>query len=100
MFGRRPPEGQRLRTHRSVPRIATPWPWEVVGVPVVSSVNRLRGTIVYWVRLALLTVFGPATLDDEHDPIVQLKREHQRQRGAEGRPPGPRSQVGRESSTN
>jgi hypothetical protein len=28
------------------------------------------------VELALITVFGPAQLDDEHDPVVQLRRGH------------------------
>lgn len=51
-----------------------------------SSPASIRATIAYWVRLALLSVLGPATLDDEHDPIVQLKRGHQRERGAGSRP--------------
>jgi len=59
-------------------------------VTLVSSASRIRGTIVYRVRLALLSVFGPATLDDEHDPIVQLKREYQRQKGAGAAQPADR----------
>jgi hypothetical protein len=30
----------------------------------------------YKTKLALLKVYGPPRLDDEHDPIVQLKEEH------------------------
>lgn len=45
------------------------------------------GEIVYRAKLAMLSVFGPATLDEEHDPIAQLKREHdeglRQQRAAE-----------------
>lgn len=55
-------------------------------MPVGSPVSRLRRTIAYWVRLCLLTLFGPATLDAEHDPIVQLKREHERQQALEREP--------------
>ena len=32
--------------------------------------------IRYWVELALLTVFGPARLDDAHDPVTLLRRGH------------------------
>ena len=32
---------------------------------------------IYWVRRALLGTYGPATLDPEHDPVEQLKREHE-----------------------
>ena len=37
---------------------------------------RVLRWIEYRVRLLLLGLFGPPRLDDEHDPIVQLKREH------------------------
>lgn len=40
------------------------------------GVWRVLDEVRYRVRLVLLTVFGPATLDDEHDPIVRLKRDH------------------------
>ena len=30
----------------------------------------------YWVELALLTLFGPAQLDDAHDPVALLRRGH------------------------
>jgi hypothetical protein len=52
---------------------------------VASAPRRILDSIVYWVRLALLTVYGPATLDDEHDPILALKREHQRQHASDAR---------------
>lgn len=41
-----------------------------------GALRRLLQAIAYRVRLALLSVFGPATLDDEHDPIVALRRDH------------------------
>jgi hypothetical protein len=71
----------RSSAHRSAKSAATPRAREVVGVAVEGPVRRLWRTIVYWVRLCLLTLFGPATLDEEHDPIVQLKREHVQQSG-------------------
>jgi hypothetical protein len=37
---------------------------------------RVLRWIVYKVRLLLLGLYGPAELDAEHDPIVQLKKEH------------------------
>ena len=37
---------------------------------------RVLRWIVYKVRLLLLSIYGPAELDEEHDPIVQLKKEH------------------------
>jgi hypothetical protein len=40
---------------------------------------RLMRELLFRVKWALLGVFGPATLDEEHDPIVQLKREHERE---------------------
>lgn len=42
-----------------------------------GAFSRFLEAITYRVRLALLSVFGPATLDEEHDPIVALRREHQ-----------------------
>lgn len=32
--------------------------------------------IAYWAELVLLTLFGPAQLDDEHDPVALLRRGH------------------------
>lgn len=64
--------------HRSVSQTATPRPWEVVGVPAEGALRKPWAKVVSRVRLGLLTVFGPAMLDNEHDPVVQLKREHQR----------------------
>jgi hypothetical protein len=32
--------------------------------------------IGYWVELALLTLFGPAQLDEAHDPVALLRRGH------------------------
>lgn len=52
----------------------------------VGLLRRAWETIVYWVRLFLLGVFGPATLDDEHDPIVLLKRQRQQRLRARGAP--------------
>ncbi|MGB8021481.1 MAG: hypothetical protein WCF04_09665 [Candidatus Nanopelagicales bacterium] len=42
-----------------------------------GALRRLLEAITYRVRLVLLSAFGPATLDDEHDPIVALRRDHQ-----------------------
>jgi hypothetical protein len=44
----------------------------VASTPLKSVVE----TIGYWVELALLTLFGPAQLDDAHDPVVLLRRGH------------------------
>lgn len=33
-------------------------------------------TVQYWVELALLTLFGPAQGDQEHDPVALLRRGH------------------------
>ena len=30
----------------------------------------------YWVELALLSLYGPAQLDDSHDPVALLRRGH------------------------
>lgn len=35
--------------------------------------------IAYHARKALLTIYGPAELDEEHDPIKQLEREHEQE---------------------
>ena len=45
------------------------------GPPRRSLMRGLRWAS-YKVRLLLLGLYGPAQLDDEHDPIVRLKREH------------------------
>jgi len=37
-------------------------------------VNSIR----YWTQWFLLQMFGPATQDDENDPIEQLKRKYGR----------------------
>lgn len=58
--------------------------------------GRVVKTVVYWVRVALLTLFGPATLDDEHDPIQRLRREHVRARArASGHAPHGSGTAGR-----
>jgi hypothetical protein len=31
-------------------------------------------TLEFWVELTLLTLFGPAQLDEAHDPVAQLRR--------------------------
>ena len=54
------------------------------GSPRGSLMRGLRW-ISYKVRLLLLGLFGPARLDDEHDPIVQLKKEHGESAGDVGR---------------
>lgn len=33
----------------------------------------------YWVKRTLMGLYGPATLDERHDPGEQLKREHSRE---------------------
>ena len=32
--------------------------------------------LIFWVELALLTLYGPAQLDDSHDPVALLRRGH------------------------
>ena len=32
----------------------------------------------YWARRVLMGLYGPAELDEKHDPVEQLKREHER----------------------
>ena len=46
------------------------------GPPRRSLLTRGLRWASYKVRLLLLGLFGPAQLDDEHDPILRLKREH------------------------
>ena len=43
-----------------------------------GRVRRALASLSYWPRLAMLTLYGPATQDAEHDPVVALKREHGR----------------------
>jgi hypothetical protein len=43
-----------------------------------SGPAKLAESISYGVQLTLLTFFGPATQDDEHDPIHQLKVKYNR----------------------
>jgi hypothetical protein len=54
--------------------------WEVMTthIPGARGLRRAWHEVSYWVQLALLSVLGPAQLDDEHDPIEQLKRAHHR----------------------
>jgi hypothetical protein len=52
----------------------------LVGTPsrrhAPGGLMRLLRWIAYKVRLLLLGLYGSPRLDDEHDPIVQLKKEH------------------------
>lgn len=43
-----------------------------VSSPLRSAFEALG----YWVELTLLTLFGPAQLDDAHDPVALLRRGH------------------------
>ncbi len=54
--------------------------WEVITthIPGAHGLRRAWREVSYWIQLALLSVLGPAQLDDEHDPIEQLKRAHHR----------------------
>jgi hypothetical protein len=40
------------------------------STPLRSAFEELS----YWVELALLTLYGPAQLDDSHDPVALLRR--------------------------
>ena len=57
--------------------------WEVntTHIPGARGLRRAGREVSYWIQLALLSVLGPAQLDDEHDPIEQLKRAHHRPPG-------------------
>ena len=44
----------------------------------VSAWQRWRDAVTYRGKWLMLNMFGPAQQDDEHDPIVALKREHHR----------------------
>jgi hypothetical protein len=46
---------------------------------------RAQDRVAYWARWLALNLVGPARLDDEHDPIEQLKRRYHRP------PPRPRA---------
>ena len=37
----------------------------------------------YWAKRVLMGLYGPAELDEKHDPVEQLKREHERDVQAE-----------------
>lgn len=41
-----------------------------------AKLRRVRDESVYRVRLVGLTLFGPATLDEEHDPVQALRRQY------------------------
>ncbi|MGV1003230.1 MAG: hypothetical protein ACOYEV_00385 [Candidatus Nanopelagicales bacterium] len=45
---------------------------------VVESMNPF-GELFYQAKRFLLGALGPATLDEEHDPVEQLQREHEQQ---------------------
>ena len=40
--------------------------------------SRIRDQVEYAVRRTLLMFLGPAQLDEEHDPVSQLKRRYHR----------------------
>jgi hypothetical protein len=44
-----------------------------------GSAGRLVHEVGYKVKVGLLNVYGPAELDPEHDPVQQLKRDHERE---------------------
>ena len=70
----------RARSAHATARIPTPRPRRHGG---------LASSVSYGVRLGLLTLFGPATQDAEHDPIVALKREYGRPLAGWERPEEP-----------
>lgn len=43
-----------------------------------SLVHRTKDQLEYAVRRVLLLFLGPAQLDEEHDPVSQLKRQYHR----------------------
>lgn len=43
-----------------------------------TLVRRIRDQVEYAVRRTLLMFLGPAQLDEEHDPVSQLKRKYHR----------------------
>ena len=45
-----------------------------------SSLRSAFEALGYWVELALLTLYGPAQLDDAHDPVALLRRGHREHR--------------------
>lgn len=50
--------------------------------------NPLR-ELAYRAKVVLLKLYGPADLEKEHDPVVQVKQEHQAEKAAEEGPEGP-----------
>lgn len=43
---------------------------------MASMLRRVRDESAYRIRLVGLTLFGPATLDEEHDPVQALRRQY------------------------
>jgi hypothetical protein len=50
----------------------------VVDVTTASMVRRAEKYVEYRIQWIGLSLGGPARLDDEHDPIEQLKRRYDR----------------------
>ena len=51
---------------------------EVVDVTTASMVRRAEKYVEYRIQWIGLSLGGPARLDDEHDPIEQLRRRYDR----------------------
>ena len=39
--------------------------------------------VAHWVKRTLYNIYGPAELDEKHDPIKQMDRDHEREKAAE-----------------
>jgi hypothetical protein len=50
----------------------------VADVSRTTRSARARDWLAFWSRWLALNLVGPARLDDEHDPVEQLKRRYHR----------------------
>lgn len=57
------------------------------------------GDATYWVKRLLMGIYGPADLDPEHDPVQQLKHEHEEQVKSDEQPAAARQEPEQEPET-
>lgn len=43
---------------------------------IAEKAKHASSALAYWVQWALLEIYGPASQDEAHDPIEELKRKY------------------------
>lgn len=59
-----------------IPAVST----QALEMRIGEKLHQFALTSAYWSQVALFEGFGPANLDQEHDPIERLKREYGKDR--------------------